>query len=340
MNSNGSVPRILVGEPVRFSPRALAILRSAGSVETRQLSRDNLAAAFSDYDVVWVRLANRVTPEILGPAPRCRILVTATTGLDHIDVDSCAERGISVMSLRGEHEFLKEVRATAEHTIAMLLALLRRIPEAVDSVRGGIWDRDRFHGRELYGKTAGVAGLGRIGQIVARYYQAFGMRVLAYDPYATSPDPGVQLVSTLQELAASCDVLSIHVSYSAATHGLINSAVFERINRGAVLVNTARGQVVDELALLGALRSGLLAGAALDVLDGEPEIDGAHPLVEYAREHPQLLITPHIGGNTAESFEKTEVFLARKVVAAISQQARINGDDRRAALNAAPPARG
>src|SRR5262249_43946265 len=151
---------ILVAEPADFAPRAVAILERAGEVELRACDARALAAAFGDYDAVWVRLARRIDGELLGARPRCRVLATATTGLDHIDLDACAARGVRVVSLRGETEFLREVRATAELTVALALALLRRIPAAAADVRAGRWNRDAFRGHELYGKTAGVIGMG------------------------------------------------------------------------------------------------------------------------------------------------------------------------------------
>jgi D-3-phosphoglycerate dehydrogenase len=292
------------------------LLRTIGEVELRRCRREDLAVAFAEYDVVWFRLSHRIDAELLGERPRCRVLATPVTGLDHIDLEACARRGIEVVSLRGEIEFLKNIRATAELTVALALALLRRLPAAAAAVRAGEWDRDRFRGRELYGKTAGLIGMGRLGSIVAGYFRAFGMDVLGYDPRPDFPHEAATRLESLDELLGRADLVSVHVGYNPTTRHLLGGPQFARLNNGAFLVNTSRGGIVDDQALMAALDSGRLAGAALDVLDGEPEIERDHPLIVYARQHENLLIVPHIGGNTRESFEKTECFLASRVVGA------------------------
>ncbi len=307
-------PRLLIAEPDRFSPEAVASLSQWADVEQRRPDPAALRAAFEQFDIVWVRLGFRITADTLSPPVRCRILATPVTGLDRIDLDACEKTGIRVVSLRGETEFLRNVRATAELTIGLALALIRRIPEACQSVLEGCWNRDLFPGRELHGKTVAIIGMGRLGRITAGYFKAFGMEVVGHDPFHEFTSDLARPVPTLKEAVSPARFVSLHVNYNAGTRHLINEAVFAAMKPGAYLINTSRGGVVDEAALLGALQSGRLAGAALDVLDGEPEINSGHPLVTYARAHPdRLLITPHIGGNTVESFEKTELFLANKV---------------------------
>jgi len=273
-----------------------------------------LKQALADYDVFWFRLAHRISRELLEGDIRCRILATPVTGIDHIDLEACAERGIQIACLRGEYEFLKKVRATAELTIALTLALLRHIPEATASVNGGTWDRDLFRGRELFEKTAGVIGLGRLGNIVAGYFRAFGMRVIGYDPRPDFPLDVAERAGTLHELLGQCDVVSIHVKYDESTRHLFRREHFECMKHSSVLINTSRGGIVDDKALLWALESGRIAGTALDVLDGEPHITTDHPVLQYSRNHSNVLLVPHIGGNTEESFAKTEVFLALRVL--------------------------
>jgi len=305
-------PRLLVTEPDHFSGKALVSLQEWADVEFRSRTRKGLRGAFETFDIVWVRLGFRVTPEVVQSPIRCRILAVPTTGLDHIDVTACEKAGIRLVSLRGESEFLKEVRATAELTIGLVLALIRRIPQAHGSVLSGQWERDLFHGHELYGKTVAVIGMGRLGRIVAGYFQALGLEVVGYDPYESFPREIARRVATIEEAVRIADYVSVHVNYHAGTWHLINHNVFAAMKPGAILINTSRGPVVDEAALLEALREEHIAGAALDVLEGEPVADIQHPLIAYARENARLLITPHIGGNTAESFEKTEAFIAEK----------------------------
>jgi D-3-phosphoglycerate dehydrogenase len=312
------MPRVLIAEPLDFSPAAVRMLGTAAEVTLRETDREALAEAFRQFDVVWFRLAHRIDRALLTGPLRCRILATPVTGLDHIDLAACAERGIQVVSLRGETEFLEQVRATAELTLALTLALLRRIPSACEHARGGGWNRDRFRGRELFGHTAGIVGMGRLGRIVAGYFRAFGMDVVGYDPRPDFPRDAARRASSLGELLGQADVVSLHVAYDPSTRHLIGAGELAAMKPGALLVNTSRGGVIDEQALAQALESGTLGGAALDVLDGEPNITGEHPLVRLSQTRDNLLIVPHIGGNTVESFEKTEVFLAGRVLEALA----------------------
>jgi D-3-phosphoglycerate dehydrogenase len=268
-----------------------------------------------DYDVLIVRLANQIDHAVIDAGRRLRAIVSATTGLDHIDVAYARERGITVLSLRGEIDFLKEVRATAEHTWALVLGLLRNIVPASKAARQGIWDRDAFRGHELFGKRLGIVGLGRLGEKVARYGQAFGMAVAAFDPFIQEWVDGVRQEANLNDLLESSDILSLHVPLTDETVGLIGAAELALLPPGAVLINTSRGQIIDEQALIGALESKQLTGAALDVVCGERDNKDRVKslLLDYARLHDNLLITPHIGGATHESMAKTEVFMAHKL---------------------------
>lgn len=309
--------RILLAEAEGFSPAAAARLRELGHLTAADLDQAELLGAVAGADVLFVRLRNRVDREVLAAAPFLRAVVSPTTGLDHLDLAAMEERGIAVLSLRGETEFLRNVTATAEHTWALLLALVRRLPGAAEAGRSGHWDRDRFRGRELAGKTLGIVGLGRLGAMVARYGVAFGMRVVAYDPFV-DPWPGSdgpERMPLLSALLAASDVVTLHVPLNDATRGMIGSAELAAMRPGAVLVNTSRGSVVDEAALVEAVRSGRLAGAALDVVEGEtgPGGPAASPAVRFAASDDRILVTPHIGGATLESMENTEIFMADKL---------------------------
>jgi D-3-phosphoglycerate dehydrogenase len=318
-------PVVLLAEPLGFSPRAFDLLAKEADVRPLlEKGRAALLASLPDADVLWVRLANRVDGEVLEAAPRLSAIVTPTTGLNHVDLEAAAARGVAVLSLRGRTDMLREVHATAEHAIGLMLALLRHVPEACEHVKAGGWDRDRFRGRELHGATVGIVGLGRLGRLVARMLLAFEARVLAADPNvpASAVPDGVTLVS-LPELVRRAEIVSIHASLSEESHGFFGAKEFAAMRPGALLVNTARGELVDEAALLAALESGRLGGAALDVLAGEDASGMAHhPLVAYARQHPNVIVTPHLGGCTSESMEKTEVFMAETLVAHLAEAAR------------------
>ncbi len=328
--------RILLAEARGFSPAAAARLRALGHVTEADLDQAALLGEVGSADVLFVRLRNRVDRNVLAAAPFLRAVVSPTTGLDHLDLTALAERGVAVLSLRGETEFLRGVTATAEHTWALLLALVRRLPAAAEAARRGDWDRDRFRGRELSGKTLGVVGLGRLGTLVARYGAAFGMRVVAYDPFvdpwpacgspnaAVGADPGAEAAGhgappermpTLSALLAEADVVTLHVPLNDGTRHMVDATALAAMRSGAFLVNTSRGAIVDEEALVEAVRSGRLAGAALDVVAGETEPGGpaVSPAVRFAAADPRILVTPHVGGATLESMENTEIFMAEKL---------------------------
>ena len=310
--------RILIAEPRDFSPAALAMLKQVGQVDLIEVKKGDLEKACCDYDVLWFRLGFKIDAVDLPESPRCRIIVCPATGLDHIDEAACHAKGIRILSLRGEADFLRSVRATAELTIGLALALLRKIPQAQAHVRAGGWVRDLFQGQELFGKTVGIAGMGRLGKLCAQYFQAFGCRVLGYDPLEFEV-AGVENCPSLEYLVSRSDIISIHINYVAENHHLFNDTVLATFKTGSVLINTARGALVDSQALLRQLESGHLSGAALDVIENE-HAHSDSVLIEYARQHANLLITPHIGGNTRESFEKTELFLAQKLKTCLSDK--------------------
>jgi D-3-phosphoglycerate dehydrogenase / 2-oxoglutarate reductase len=316
--------KTLVAESSGFSTQAAALLQELGDLVLADLSRGDLMRAVRGADILWVRLRHRIDAEVFAAAAGLRIVVTPTTGLNHIDVEGAHQRGIRVLSLRGEVDFLREVRATAEHTLALLLALLRRLPAAAMHVCGGGWNRDLFPGHELSGKVAGVVGYGRLGRLVAHSLKALGARVLVADPYVEreTVESGLQLLS-LDELLRKAEIVTLHVAYSSTTHGFFGQREFALMREGGWFVNTSRGELVDEIALLAALRSARLAGAALDVITDEYSGElSNHPVIRYAREHDTLIVTPHIGGCTVESMEKTEVFMAKRLVEVVTQESR------------------
>lgn len=297
-------PSLLIAEPDNFSPTAMRVLQEAFDVTSTHLAQDGMLDAMKLYDAIWVRLGHRIGKIPLHP--RCRFLATPTTGLDHVNSLACGIAGIEVISLKGETRFLNGVRATAEHTIALMLSLLRRVPWASNSVLKGNWTRDRFCGSELHGKTVGIVGLGRVGYQVSQLLRAFGCTVLSVDK------GGEGLWVVLQ----ASDIISLHVPLNDETRHWLDADKLAQMKPGAILINTSRGAVIDEAAVSSAVLSGHLAGVAVDVLEGEPNITDS-PLAGLARSGLPVLITPHIGGKTRESCEKTEVFLAHKLVKAM-----------------------
>ena len=235
-----------------------------------------------------------ITNAMVSAAPALKIVSCATTGSDHIAREELSSREIPVRTLREDGELLRNITPAAELTFALLLACARRLPAAVSAVKAGRWVREDFPGMMLHGRQLGIVGCGRIGGWMARYARAFGMHVVGYDPVLQHWPDTIKPVS-LQELVETSDVITVHVHLSDATRGLISAELFRGMKKGAIFLNTSRGAVADEAALLEALQSGRLAAAGLDVLEGEPDVQN-HPLRKYAELHDNLLITPHCGG--------------------------------------------
>ena len=312
--------RVLNAEPANYADEARRLLETVADVHEAALDRPALLAAVGSADALIVRLRHQIDDEVFEAGPRLKAIVSATTGLDHIDLERARRQHVEVLSLRGETEFLRTIRATAEHTWALLLALVRRIPAADASVRAGQWNRDAFRGRELSGRALRLVGFGRVGRQVAGYGLAFGMHVAAYDPVAGDAMPGVERRADLASLLNDADVISVHVPLDTSTRGLIGRDILSGVRSGAVLVNTSRGEILDEAAVAEALRGGRLAGAALDVLSAERGTPGSTPLRDCLADPAiDLLVTPHIAGATWESMARTEVFMARRLVAFIQE---------------------
>lgn len=306
--------RILNAEPDRYSGEAKSVLREFATLDERSLTRPALLECIADYDAIIVRFAHRIDRDVIAAGQKLRAIACAATGTDHIDVEAARSRGVAIVSLAGEAAFLRQIPASAEHSWGLLLALMRRIPWAAEAVRQGEWRRDAFRGRDLAGRTLGIIGCGRIGEKVARYGLAFEMNVQAFDPHRAELPEGVTRATSLSALMQSADAIMVHVPLNKDTAGLIDAKLLASVKSGAVLVNTARGAVIDEGALLAALKAGHLSGAALDVLaDEEPSRIAGHPLVVHARQSDNLILTPHIGGATHDSMAATEIFIARKL---------------------------
>lgn len=269
-------------------------------------------------DIFWFRLAHKLDSTVLDKSTKCKYLLTPVTGIDHIDEKLCNELGIQIICLRGEVDFLKNVRATAEHTIALTLALLRKIHPAVSDVQSGNWNRDNFRGYELYEKKVGILGYGRLGKIVARYFHAFDCEISYFDIEEKIGDTFCVKLNSIESLFENNDIVSLHIPLNEKTIGIINKDLLQKMKVNSILVNTSRGAIINEIDLIEVLKFKSIKGAALDVLDGEPNIQDSE-LVKYSKTNSNLIITPHIGGNTYESFAKTEKFLADKLVQIIHQ---------------------
>ncbi len=300
-----------------YSPQAQRIYSEMGDYHQHdQLPRSAFLALLPGADIIIMRLSQHFDREAFERADRLKYIVCNVTGLDHIDMDAAARRGVEVISLRGDFEFLRGIHATAELTWALLLDAMRHLNAAVNDTRAGHWRRNAFFGRELHGRTLGILGFGRIGEKVAHYAEAFGMQVMAYDPKPLSHNPRVTYTDSLEALLdAEPDILCVLVSYGHDTHHLLNQERLARLKPGTVLINTARGGIIDETALAALIRENHFAAVALDVLEGEtdPAFTQTSELLELARTRSDVIVTPHIGGVTYDSWWKTELHCAEKL---------------------------
>ncbi|HEX7999265.1 MAG TPA: phosphoglycerate dehydrogenase [Pyrinomonadaceae bacterium] len=282
-------------------------LRAAGfDVEKRVgLGRDELRQAVRDCDGLIVRSETKVTAELMDAAERLRAVGRAGVGVDNIDVKSATARGIVVMNAPDGNTI-----TTAEHTLALLIAMARRVPQANASLRAGRWDRKQFIGVELQGKTLGIIGLGRIGRTVAARATGFGMHIIAHDPFI-APEQSSDLeleIAPLDEVFARADFITVHTPLTAETRGLIGEQAFSKMKQGVRIINCARGGLVDERALLAAIKEGRVAGAALDVFEQEPPA-ADNPLLSLE----EVIATPHLGASTKEAQEGVAVTVAEQM---------------------------
>jgi D-3-phosphoglycerate dehydrogenase len=307
--------QILHVEADGFTAEARREILEFAAFEEQTVTRADLLSGVAHCDVLWVRLGHYIDEEVFQNAKNLKAVVTATTGLNHIDLDAAARHGVEVLCLKGEREFLDTIAATAEHTFALLLAMVRNLPWSFDSVREGHWLREEFSGLDLRGMKLGILGYGRLGTMVAGYARAFGLKVAAHDQLEQKMPSWITRLS-LHSLFGESDIVSIHVPLDSSTEGLVGARQIGLMRPGSYLINTSRGEIIDEEALLSALKSGHLSGAAVDVLANERpgrSKMASHALVDYARTANNLLITPHTAGATVGAKARTEVFMAGKL---------------------------
>lgn len=318
--------RILALEPECFSDQTRAYIEVIGSVVWQQCTSQNKLKAILNerrFDAIITKLGLFIGKDELDNQPELKWIATPTTGVDHLDQSELRRRNIQLITLKDYPEFLKTITATAEHTWGLLLSLLRRIPSSFDDVKSGNWRRLPHEGDELCGKTLGVIGCGRLGKMVAKFGDSFGMRILVndIDPLAASEFSFPFEFVELKELLKNSNVVTLHVPLNAHTAGLMGTDEFKKMNSESILINTSRGEIVDEASLLTALNQKKIAGAAVDVMCDDaswPEKTPTnHALVKFARENSNLIITPHISGYAKSAIQKTRNFVAERLVEAI-----------------------
>ena len=300
------IKKVLVSDPL--SSKGLEILGKAKNLKydiKPGLSSEELKKIITEYDGIIVRSETKLKAEIIEAADRLKVIGRAGIGLDNVDLSAATKKGIVVMNTPQENAI-----AAAEHTIAMMLSISRKIPQATSSMKAGKWEKKKFMGVELYNKTLGIIGIGVIGTIVADRARALKMRVIAYDPYISkevAEKKGVDLVS-LDELLSRSDFISVHSPLTEETRNLIDKNVFRKMKDGVILINCARGGIVNEKDLYDAIKERKVAGAALDVFEEEPAI--GNPLFELE----EVISTPHLGASTAEAQENVAIAIAQQIV--------------------------
>ncbi len=306
--------KILIAEPM--SPAAIAKLQAQPGWNIVVSDPKGYAEHLADCDALFVRSAVKVNKDVLAKAPKLRVVGRAGVGVDNVDLDASTAAGVLVMNTPGGNAI-----SVAEHTVALMLALARAVPQASASTTSGKWEKKKFLGNELRGKTLGVIGLGSIGREVVKRARSFEMRIVAADPYVSSQaaaDMGVELLS-VEALLGQSDYISLHVALTPETRKMMNRDAFARMKDGARLINCARGELVDEAALAEAMQSGKVAGAGLDVFDPEPPA-ADNPLLKM----PGLIATPHIGGSTEEAQEIVGIRIVEQVVEYLTNGVAIN----------------
>jgi D-3-phosphoglycerate dehydrogenase len=302
--------RVLVADAL--APDAVTRLREAGLeiIEQQGLQGAALAAALAGVDAIVIRGATKVTAAVLAESPSLRVVVRAGTGLDNVDLAAARERGVFVSNTPAANAV-----SVAELTLGMMIALERHLVPAAVELRRGVWEKTRFTGRELAGRTLGLVGFGRIGREVALRACAFAMTVVAADPLLAAWPDGFEWVKslTLDALLATADVVSVHVPLTPKTRGMLGVAQLAALRPDAILINCSRGGVVDESALVSALERDAIRGAAIDVFETEPP--GPHPLLQF----PNVLATPHLGASTLEAQSRAGVEAADIVIAALAR---------------------
>ncbi|MGI8425475.1 MAG: phosphoglycerate dehydrogenase [Actinomycetota bacterium] len=300
--------KVLVAEPL--ADEGIEKLQAELEVDQRfDLTPEGLLEVIDDYDAVIVRSSTKITKDVIEKGTNLKVVGRAGIGLDNIDVEAATRKGVLVVNAPQSN-----ILSAAEHTMALLLSLARNVPAADASLRAGGWERERFTGVELHGKTLGILGLGRIGTLVAARASAFGMRLVAYDPYvskARAVQIGVELAASIEELCRQSDFITVHLPKTSETRAILGPKEFEVMKPGVRIINVARGGIVDEKALIAAHDDGRVAGAAVDVYEKEPP--GEHPFFKVT----DFVVTPHLGASTEEAQSKAGVSIAEQVLLAL-----------------------
>lgn len=306
--------KIVITESENFSPTAIKLLSVLGNVAVYDCkTKDALIKNCLEAEVIFVRLKFMIDKTIIDSLPNLKFILSATTGTDHIDEHYFKKRGGDIICLKGETAFLESITSTAEHTWALLLALIKRIPSSFNHVKEGKWNRNLFKGNNLKDKKMGILGMGRVGKQVAHYAESFDMKVGFYD-IVDKQDVHYKMFESTSELFKWADIISIHIPLNESNIKYVNKNLLDYSKTGVVLINTSRGGVWDENAIAESLVANRIHGIAVDVLSDELNSEKItnNRLIEMAKEGYNIIITPHIAGATFESMDMTEIFIAQK----------------------------
>ena len=299
-------PKLLITEKRYFLKKNLKKLNKVFEVQFGCDNLDDLKKKINNFDVIFIRLKFCIQDNLISKNSKLKFIGTPTTGLKHIKLK---KKKVKIISLRDCKNEIKKINSTCELTFGLLLSLMRRIPSAIDDVKKKRWDRNSFFGEDLKEKNIGIIGLGRLGKSSKKIAKCFGAKVLTYDKK-------YDVKSSLDKLLKKSDIILIHVSYDEENYHFFKLNLFKKMKKNCVIVNTSRGEVINQEDLLYALKKKIISGAALDVIDNEYDLESGSNLkiINYLKSHDNLIITPHIGGLTKDSLQKSEGFIVDKLI--------------------------
>ncbi len=315
-------PKAVYYKVLQYQVENLRLLHELFDVTVIEAPSDVTTSILAETEVMFLPLGYLWDKKMFQKCPKLKVVGSNTTGHGHINITDAEQFGVEVVTLKEEKEFLSTITPTAEHTFGLILALTRNLIPAVYSVKGGKWDRRPYGGPKMLSKMdLGVVGFGRLGQMVGRIGLSFGMKVSFHDPYVEGEkldrrNSEIEKIESLFGLVSESDIISVHVPHVVETENMFNDRVFSQFRNGSYFINTSRGELVDHNSLLRSLQTGRLAGAAVDVFEGEFDKDffiERHPLWQYFCENDNLLVTPHIGGSTIDAWRLTEEFTIKEI---------------------------
>ena len=306
--------KVLCPEPESFSKEGLDFASNIFTLTAKTMAQDLFESNLKCFDGILIRFNTKISKKLLSKNKNIRFILSPTTGLDHIDVEYCKRKKIKIYHIKNDIAFLKQLPGTAELTFGLILSLIRKIPSAFESVKNENWEVGPFRGLELSDKTIGILGFGRLGKKVAKIALSFNMKVIFFDPFKSYKSKKIKKINDLNKFLKAVDILSLHLHLNKNTHHLIGERELSLLKKDSIIINTSRGSIIDNLALLKFLEQSRIKGAALDVLEDEESIINKkdNPLINYSMSNNNLIITPHLGGATYESVRKSDQYILQK----------------------------